>query len=156
MDETIIKNWNDLVASEDIVYHLGDFGFFSQKQGEEPLVEQIRALISRLKGRIRLVKGNHDERIPNQTFRDAGMEEAYDRPILFGDFIIMSHEPVFLQAHSVFGNIHGHTHQNNYVSSKGKKVQNMYFNASVDVIQFRPVLLDSIFRKHPENEETLQ
>lgn len=27
MNEAIINNWNNLVTNDDVIYHLGDFGF---------------------------------------------------------------------------------------------------------------------------------
>lgn len=48
MDEGLIKNWNDTVRPDDLVYHLGDFSFQSDQY------------VHRLNGKIILVKGNHD------------------------------------------------------------------------------------------------
>lgn len=55
MDEALILNWNSVVGHDDIVYHLGDFGFqLSQR------ADRIRRIFGRLNGRKRLVIGNHD------------------------------------------------------------------------------------------------
>jgi calcineurin-like phosphoesterase family protein len=51
MNETMIANWNDVVADQDRVYLLGDVAF-------HPRV--FHAVIPRLKGRICLVPGNHE------------------------------------------------------------------------------------------------
>ena len=53
-DETLIRNWNAIVGSDDIVFHLGDFAF---GLGD---VDRTRALFFRLNGRKRLILGNHD------------------------------------------------------------------------------------------------
>lgn len=50
MDNTLINNWNSLVKPEDTIYHLGDFAWNCHK-----------SLISRLKGNIIFVLGNHDK-----------------------------------------------------------------------------------------------
>lgn len=62
MDETIINNWNSVVKSNDIVFHLGDFAFASNARWKQ--------LIQALNGHIYLIVGNHDEvRYPgHQTF----------------------------------------------------------------------------------------
>ncbi|GIN22497.1 metallophosphoesterase family protein [Siminovitchia fordii] len=52
MDECMIENWNSTVKDNDIVYHLGDFCLSNQTRHIE--------IIKRLKGKIRLIKGNHD------------------------------------------------------------------------------------------------
>ena len=49
MNEAIIKKWNDIVNPCDTVYHLGDFSF------GDPICYR-----ERLKGKIILIKGNHD------------------------------------------------------------------------------------------------
>lgn len=54
MDETLIKNWNDKVPPNGLVFHLGDFGWGGYKEWK-----QIR---ERLNGEIILIKGNHDHR----------------------------------------------------------------------------------------------
>ena len=51
-DENLIENWNSRVTNKDIVYHLGDFGF-GQK-------DKLQDIFNRLKGRKRLIRGNHD------------------------------------------------------------------------------------------------
>lgn len=53
-DETLIANWNAVIQKNDTVYHMGDFGFGSP----EWLSNKIA---NRLKGRICLIKGNHDK-----------------------------------------------------------------------------------------------
>ena len=52
MNETIIDNWNKTVNDEDVIYHLGDFTFGSNNR--------IKDVAPRLKGRKRLLLGNHD------------------------------------------------------------------------------------------------
>ncbi len=61
MDETIIKNWNDLVRNCDRVYHLGDFAFGNTKK--------VNEYIDRLNGQIHLILGNHDSNINKETFK---------------------------------------------------------------------------------------
>lgn len=43
MDETLIRNWNEVVGKDDLVYHLGDFAFHKDK-------EDLMGLLSRLHG----------------------------------------------------------------------------------------------------------
>lgn len=49
MDEEMIRRWNALVGPGDTVYHLGDFAFANHTP-----------YLKRLKGRKRLILGNHD------------------------------------------------------------------------------------------------
>lgn len=52
MDETIIENWNSVVAPEDMVYHLGDIALGP--------IDQSLAKVARLNGHKIAVLGNHD------------------------------------------------------------------------------------------------
>lgn len=54
MNLKMIKNWNDKVPVDGLVFHLGDFAW-----GGYPFWKQIR---EQLNGHIILIKGNHDEK----------------------------------------------------------------------------------------------
>lgn len=54
MNEALIKNWNFLVAKNDTVYILGDISHRCP-------VEEVNAMISKLKGKKILIRGNHDK-----------------------------------------------------------------------------------------------
>lgn len=53
-DEALIRCWNAVVGESDIVYHLGDFAFGLNN------AERVRGIWFRLRGRKRLIIGNHD------------------------------------------------------------------------------------------------
>jgi calcineurin-like phosphoesterase family protein len=69
MNETLIKNWNDVVGKDDRVFHLGDFAF-------ERDLNRLAFLRSRLNGRIILIRGNHDEHT-DDDYKLAGFDEVY-------------------------------------------------------------------------------
>jgi calcineurin-like phosphoesterase family protein len=52
MDEAMITEWNRVVSTHDIVYHLGDFSLHYP--------ERTREIFQRLHGRKFLIVGNHD------------------------------------------------------------------------------------------------
>lgn len=52
MDETIVKNWNAIVDADDDIYVLGDLMLNDDVEGIK--------LIKSLRGRIHIVRGNHD------------------------------------------------------------------------------------------------
>lgn len=54
MDEVLIRNWNEKVPPNGLVFHLGDFAWGGCKEYKE-----IR---EKLNGRIVLIKGNHEFR----------------------------------------------------------------------------------------------
>ena len=51
MTEALIKNWNDLIGPDDIVFHLGDFSWGGSAAWND--------VLNRLNGHIHLVLGNH-------------------------------------------------------------------------------------------------
>ena len=65
MNEAIIKNWNDVIQPDDVVYHLGDV-IMGELDAGIPLVK-------RLNGKIKLAIGNHDT-----TKRLAAFKELFD------------------------------------------------------------------------------
>lgn len=137
MNETMIKNWNRVVKKDDIIYHLGDFvdDGFSQ-------LEYIKQFKDRLNGRVRIVLGNHDRHFPYGEWLKFGFDRVYDQPIVIDNFIILSHEPLFLNdfANSnakAYLNIHGHVHGNVYNNSH-------YANVCADKINYTPVKLDKL------------
>jgi calcineurin-like phosphoesterase family protein len=51
-DAQLIQRWNETVTDKDDVWHLGDFAYRADKP--------VSYYLNQLKGRIHLVKGNHD------------------------------------------------------------------------------------------------
>ena len=137
MNEIIIKNWNQVVRKDDIIYLLGDFVDDSIYQTN--LIKEFRA---KLNGRIRIILGNHDRYVPYNEWLNFGFDRVYDQPIVIDNFIILSHEPLFLNdfANSnakAYLNIHGHVHGNVYNNSH-------YVNVCVERINYSPVNLDKL------------
>lgn len=64
-DEALIDNWNARVRAHDVVHHLGDVSFLDPARTE--------AILSRLKGRIHVVIGNHDRKGHLQRYLEAGL-----------------------------------------------------------------------------------
>lgn len=129
-NDLIIKNWNNVVKEDDIVYHLGDFGNYDY--------------IDKLNGDIRIIKGNHDD---EEMFRKKYPHiKFYDKPILDG-WMILSHEPIsFLPKEAPYLNIHGHLHQFDYRAGTSLNWYegNRYFNVSCEKINYTPISVKEI------------
>ena len=111
--EEQIKLINSKVGRKDHLILLGDVGD----------IECVR----RLRGHKILIKGNHDSGLSN--YEDV-FEEVYSGPLMIGERIILSHEP--LDIGWAF-NIHGHNHNQKGVNKNGK------LNVCADVIHYMPV-----------------
>ena len=129
MDEALVGNWNRVVSDGDTVIHLGDFAV----PGSE------RAVLPRLHGRKLLVRGNHDT-ADNAFYRSAGFDEVYDYPILFADFFILSHAPIYVNENMPYANLFGHVH----ASPLFKTFSRQHYCVSVERIGYTPIEFDAV------------
>lgn len=107
-NDLIIKRWNELVAPDDIVIHLGDFALANG--------DRIEELALMLNGRKIITFGNHDKNSP-LYFMNRGFDFACQRFQLnyFGKKILFSHKPfVEKEIRHYDYNIHGHLHRNQH------------------------------------------
>lgn len=125
MNETIISNWNHLVTPADTVFLLGDIG--------------AESYISRLNGVKYLVRGNHDT-APNSHYREIGFTEVYDLPVIFSEYWMLSHEPLYINRNMPYANIFGHVHNN----PAYKDISSRSFCVSAERIGYTPVSLEHI------------
>ena len=147
-DETIIKNWNETVAPNDIVLVAGDIIMGADRDGG---LEKL----SRLNGRIAICRGNHDtdgkmmdylSQCPNIDQSLMGNETyaniikigkwsfyACHRPTMIGDFEFIK------PGHKEFC-LHGHTHS----KDKFQFLQYCCYNVAMDAHGNRPVNIKTI------------
>jgi len=130
MNEEMIRRWNERVGKKDLVFHLGDFAMGSKKRVEE--------YAQRLNGQKSIVLGNHDD-WPTRWWMEHGFVWASRFPIIYQDFIILSHAQQFLDPNSTFFNVHGHVHV-----ALPHRPNRQYMNVSVDVTDFYPVSLEYV------------
>lgn len=128
MHEVMVENWNSVVADGDYVYHLGDVTF--KYNGA------FNNLMHRLKGKKRLIVGNHDK-IWNPC-----LQSNFEKVELWKGF----HENNFTASHMPLRldglrdgnfNVHGHVHKNSLADKH-------YLNVSVEVRDYTPVSLDTL------------
>lgn len=105
MNEALIENWNNVVNEDSVVFHLGDVAFGG--------VMVIKGILTRLKGRKRLIIGNHDHR---QNFKhwDAYFEAIQSQAsIRIADTeLVLNHYPFLCYGGSYRNviNLFGHVH----------------------------------------------
>jgi len=106
MNETMIKEWNELIDPNDLTYILGDFAFCNAQKATE--------IARRLNGTKILVEGNHDRKSLNDpTFRKCFKEVHKYLDINYnGTKIVMLHYPIaeWDQMHRGSVHFHGHLH----------------------------------------------
>lgn len=127
MTEKLIKNWNKVVSNNDIIYVVGDFALCNKNKTIE--------IGKQLNGRKRLILGNHDTASLN-TYKEAGFEMIYDKPIILDDFYIISHHPMeFIPKNGVFANIFAHVHDD----IRFESVTSRSFCVSAERIGYTPI-----------------
>lgn len=140
MDEALIENWNSVVSPDDRVYLLGDVAM-----GRKGL-----RCVERLQGRIVLVKGNHDQEKLGKYV------DLFDdiRACVVKKGFIMTHIPIHPACLARWNlNIHGHLHNNTIKEIKHDNIEDQrYFCASVERINFTPILLDDILKQRKVNQ----
>jgi len=137
MNETIIRNHNERVKPNDIVYHIGDFCFRnsnnSRGEGTRTTAEEY---IQKLNGRIVFIKGNHDQNNSLKTVIES-MVINYG-----GKRMWLIHDPKYARAdYSI--NLVGHIH-NNWKFQR--REDSIIINVGVDVWGFKPMKLQEIIR----------
>jgi calcineurin-like phosphoesterase family protein len=131
MNEHMVECWNKTVNDYDIVYHLGDVYF---DKGHE--------ILPRLKGRKRLILGNHD------NGKSEFIQKYFQRVLMWREFeefnCIMTHVPVHESAlYKRKYNLHGHVHKG---SHRGLIEDERYINCCVEVHNYTPVAIEDLVK----------
>ena len=145
MNKEMITRWNSYVTARDEVYILGDFMY--RGTGRE-----ANEILSRLKGRKYLVKGNHEKYLEDQTFRPEAFEWIKDYHVLKyeGMEFVLFHFPMLSWHKSHRGSIHLYGHVHNSAerypdfAEKVKMLGPKAINVGVDVNDFYPVGIKEI------------
>jgi calcineurin-like phosphoesterase family protein len=146
MDSAIIKKWNSVVSKQDIVYHLGDFGFCD--------FEKTQQIFYGLNGRIHLMMGNHDRSRSVNWFKDIGFYQVYEYPICYKGAIWLSHAPMALDRNSRYVNIHGHTHSPKRVVEFADIVTaNNHISACVELLNYIPTTIEDLIQSTPHRHK---
>lgn len=131
MDITLIDNWNSVVSDNDTVFLLGDFSWYDKEKSIQ--------ICSQLQGRKILVMGNHDTE-PEKYYYECGFDSVCSYPIIFDNFWILSHEPMYISSNMPYANVFGHVHGNPIYSDYSKQS----FCVSAERIKYTPLEFDQM------------
>ena len=101
---------------------------------------EAEALLQRLHGNIVLIAGNHD--MPYLDFYKRHGVTVIEYSIVYHNFWIISHEPMYVTVNSPYANIFAHVHNNpmyNTVSSRS-------YCVSAERIRYTPILLSEVMK----------
>jgi len=129
MNETILRNWNETIGPNDLVFFVGDMSF--GRGSRRP-----KWWLAQLNGRKIYLKGSHDHGIRPTT-------EGLDNVLFVSDAVIVrldgksvyvAHDPWEIPRWWRGWAIHGHVHNEKpHVDRKWRRI-----NVSVEVVNYRP------------------
>lgn len=153
MNEALIKNWNETVPVDGIVFHLGDFCYGGSAEWTN--------IISRLNGKIYLVLGNHDMRNIRQGYMDKFEAVMQQMTIRVNDqTIILNHNPFLCYGGSyrdvwqLFGHVHSGPMSNTGLDiPRLKTLFPLQYDVGVDNNDYRPVSFAQVKAKIEAQQE---
>ena len=127
MNETMIRKWNNVVGEQDLVYHLGDFGFGN-----------LELILRRLNGKKILITGSHDKNIIKYKnyfeLITPMLEIKFSKiPITLCHYCMRTWPKSHYNSWHLFGHSHG------TLKAIGKS-----YDVGVDNNNFTPITLDQI------------
>lgn len=131
----MIKNWKEAIGKEDTVFMLGDFSFYEENKTKE--------ILFGLNVNKVLILGNHDDIFPFSWWKASGFDEVVKYPIIYKEWFILSHDPVYLNSSMPYVNIYGHVHSNPIYTDYSPQS----FCACVERIGYKPVEFEEIIAK---------
>lgn len=128
-DQWLINNWNSVISKRDLVWVLGDVAIKTEHLYK----------LNQLKGRKKLVLGNHDD--PNVLLYTPYFEEICGL-VRYKEFWL-SHCPIHpAEFRKRKFNIHGHVHQNSIIGDS------RYINVCVEALNGIPIELEYLRKKY--------
>lgn len=150
MNQTIVDNWNSIVTDEDIVYCLGDFSYKTS-------TSTLKHIFQSLKGKIILIKGNHDGQTLKANQQAHRFESVHDiLEIEYNDtHFVLCHYPLESWRLKEKGSIHlhGHTHGGKSTHDMTEKPNRM--DVSVEAINYTPISIDEVIKILNVNKPSL-
>ena len=143
-DNKLIKNWNDIVKENDLVYILGDLSF---KNGEE-----TNKILQQLNGDKILIKGNHDFAfLDTHKFDKSLFKEIvdYKEINIYDKNFVLFHYPIATWNLKQKGSIHlyGHVHSNKTTTHPLEMELENAYNVGVDVNHYKPINIKNFIKE---------
>ena len=141
MNKVILRNWNDTIAVNDLVFFLGDMAFGRNSR-------QPKWWLKELNGNIYYFKGSHDdgiypgcnEDLSIRVLRVLDLATVTFQNIVFG----LVHDPANWPAKACTWLIHGHHHSNHPVDYPLINYAKHRINLSMELTGYMPVSLSKL------------
>ncbi len=149
MDQALIDNWNTRVNANDEVYILGDVTMRGGEFANEKL--------SQLKGRIYLIKGNHDYYADRKNYDPWRLEWIKDYHVVHyqNEQFVLFHFPILEWDRKFHGayQLHGHQHNHADYNIKNRADGIRRYDVGVDANNYAPVSIEEIMRFFADDTE---
>ena len=146
----MLIDYNNLVGKDDLVFWLGDLGFYGWPK--------LKTLLEPFNGTKILIRGNHDKFKSDQLLEIFSAIHEQLRVVSEDGKVnfVLNHYPMLQWEGSNHGSIqlHGHTHQHNYFTNYYAKseLQNQIVSTwnprricvCVEAINYKPISLDEV------------
>lgn len=141
-DETIVKNWNEIVKYNDEAFILGDLMLMDN--------DAAMKYLKRLNGKIHVILGNHDSAVRAKLYADNGFDVlGYAYPYrLKGYNLFMTHYPTITSNYDINKplksrviNVCGHSHTKNRFQDIDK---GLIYHCELDAHENKPVNIEKI------------
>ena len=143
MDETLIRNWNEKVGPDDVIFHLGDFAWGGS--------DVWTKLLTQLNGKKYLIIGNHDMKNLREGYLKYFEKVVSQMHIqIEGRSVYLNHYPFLCyagtfrsdkdQTWQLFG--HVHTHEGGIKGKDDERMQYLFptqYDVGVDNNNFTPI-----------------
>ncbi len=128
----IVRNWNKVVRKRDLVWVLGDVAF----------TDVGFDMLSKLQGRKKLVRGNHDNHFTTERLLENF--ETVEGLVGYKNYWL-SHCPIHpKEMRGRLGNIHGHVHHNSLKDYKTGGYDERYINVCCEAVGETPIPFSKI------------
>lgn len=160
MDETLIRNWNEKVGPDDVIFHLGDFAWGGS--------DVWTKLLTQLNGKKYLIIGNHDMKNLREGYLKYFEKVVSQMHIqIEGRSVYLNHYPFLCyagtfrsdkeQTWQLFG--HVHTHEGGIKGRDDERMQYLFptqYDVGVDNNNFTPISwheIDNIIKQQIEKSK---
>ena len=138
MNETLIANWNKVVGTNDIVFHLGDFCLGDSAKWNR--------LLDRLNWEIYLILGNHDlknfRKSYAERFKSVAMQmniEVHNQKICLNHYPFLCYDGSYDGVWQLFGHVHTNRNHTGNDTARLKMLFPTQYDVGVDNNDFTPV-----------------
>jgi len=149
MNEVLINNWNNLVKPNDLVYCLGDIGFYKKFT-----IQEVKNQLNQLNGEIILIQGNHDcDKVINSgRFKEVHKLLTifvHDEDVLSSMTrkVILCHYPLRSWESSHRGSFSFHGHSHGSLLPLGNSI-----DVGIDCFNYFPISYEQIKQRMKDNQ----